>query len=151
MRPKRAASGVMHGDAIAPRADGLDAVIAFAELEFGAFERLLHPLEPVEQGFAIRHHQADDAAQHVGLAHRQVELAHADIDPHVAGAGVEKRIARIAEPGDVKMRRQVLVVDADIDVADADDIADILGGAVVLLLWHCSILVSSWGSFLGRY
>ena len=60
-----------------------------------------------------------------------MELAHAAIDPHIAGAGVEERIARVAETGDVKMRRLVLVVDADIDAADTDDVADILGGAVV--------------------
>ena len=49
------------------------------------------------------------------------------------------------------MRGQVLIVDADIDVADTDDVADVLGGAVELWLGHCGILVSFRGSFLGRY
>jgi hypothetical protein len=30
----------------------------------------------------------------------------------------------------------VLIVDADIDVSDADDVADVLGGAVELRLGH---------------
>ena len=34
------------------------------------------------------------------------------------------------------MRRQVLVVDADIDVADTDDVADVLRGAVVVFFKH---------------
>ena len=67
-------------------------------------------------------------------------MAHADIDPHIAGAGIEERIARVAEPGDVEMRRLVLVVDADIDVADTDAVADILGGAVVRFVEHGVIL-----------
>jgi hypothetical protein len=49
------------------------------------------------------------------------------------------------------MRGEVLIVDADIDVADADDVADVLGGTVELRLGHCSVLVSFLGSFLGRY
>src|SRR6201999_4508107 len=51
-------------------------------------------------------------------------------------AGVQERIARIAEPGDVEMRRLVLVVDADIDVADTDGIAAVLRGAIGSLVEH---------------
>ena len=53
--------------------------------------------------------------------------------PH---AGIEKRIAGEPEPGDVVLRRQVLVGDADIDVADIDDVAGVLRGAVVVLFRH---------------
>ena len=106
------------------------------KFEFGVVERLAHARQPLQQGRAIRHHEADHAAHMIGLAHRQMELAHADIDPHVAGAGIEERIARQAEPGDVIMRRQMLIGDADIDVADTDDVADVLGGAVVVLFRH---------------
>ena len=88
--------GRMHVDAVAPRADGLDAIVALAEVELGAFERLAHLRQAIEQRRAVRHHQSDDAAQHVGLADRQMELAHADIDPHQARAGIEKRVARQA-------------------------------------------------------
>ena len=38
------------------------------------------------------------------------------------------------------MRRLVLVVDADIDVADTDGVADILGGAVISFVEHGVIL-----------
>jgi hypothetical protein len=40
----------------------------------------------------------------------------------------------LTEAGDVKVRRLVLVVDANIDVADADNVADILCCAVVFLV-----------------
>src|SRR6202035_3731362 len=74
----------VHGDAVAPRAHRLDAVVALAEFEFGAVERLLYPCQPGQQRIAVRHDQPGDAAQHFGLAHRQVKLTHADIDPHIA-------------------------------------------------------------------
>jgi hypothetical protein len=54
-----------------------------------------------------------------------MELAHSNIDPHVAGARIEKGIAGKAEPGDVVVRRQVLIADADVDMAEIDDIAEI--------------------------
>src|SRR5262249_22823323 len=71
-----------------------------------------------------------------GLARRQMELAHSDIDPHVAGASVEKGIARETEAGDVILRRQALVADADIDVPEIDDIAEILRRPIVLFFCH---------------
>ena len=64
----------VHVDAVAPGADGLDAVVAFAEVELGALERLAHLRQALEQRGAVGHHQPGDAAQHVGLPHRQVEL-----------------------------------------------------------------------------
>src|SRR5262245_49301531 len=123
-------------DAVAPGADGLHAIVAFAEVEFRSFQRLAHLAQAIEQGGAIGHDQAGDAAQHVGLPGGQVELAHADIDPHQATAGVEEGIAGEAEAGDVIMRRQVRVADADVDVPEIDDVAQILGRAIVLLVGH---------------
>ena len=55
-----------------------------------------------------------------------MELAHADIDPHQARAGIEKWIAGQAQPGDVVVRGQVLIGDADVDVPEIDDVAEIL-------------------------
>src|SRR5579863_51490 len=138
----------MHMDAIAPRAHRLDAIVALAEIELGAVKllALAHPRQPVEQTGAIRRHQSDDPAQHVGRAHRQMELAHADIDPHVARGDVEKRVARIAEPGDVIIRAVVLVGNAHVDVADADNVALVLGGAIVFLLLHGE-LPSCWSEY----
>ena len=124
--------GFVDVDAVAPWADRLDAVVALAEIEFGIGERLAHALKPLQERRAVRDNQADNAAHLIGLAHRQMELAHADIDPHIAGAGIEERIARQAEPGDVKMRGEMLIADADIDVAEIDDVADVLRGAVVV-------------------
>ncbi len=59
-----------------------------------------------------------------------------DIHPHQAGAGVEKRIARETQCGDVIVRRQMLVGDADVDVPEIDDIAEILACAIVFLPSH---------------
>ena len=139
----------VHVDAVAPRADGLDAIVALAEFELGAFEplALAHLREPLEQGGAIRRNEPDHAAQRIGRAHRQMKLAHADIDPHVARGRVEERVARIAEPGDVKIRAVVLVGDANVDVSDANNVADVLGGAVVFFLRHGGVLPD--GAILG--
>ena len=141
MRPKLFVVRRMDVDAVAPRADGLDAVVAFAEVELGALQRLAHLRQAIEQGGAVGHHQSGDAAQHVGLPVRQMELAHADIDPHQARAGIEKGVAGEAQAGDVIVRRQVLVGDADVDVPEIDDVAEVLGGAIVLLVGHgaCSL------------
>src|SRR5262249_15875171 len=126
----------MHVDAITPRANGLDAVVAFPEIELGSLQRLAQLRQTAKQRGAVRDDQAGDAAQHVGLAGRQMELAHSDIDPHVAGASVEKGIARKTEAGDVILRCQTLVADADIDVPEIDDIAEILRRPVVLFFCH---------------
>src|SRR6266851_520162 len=44
----------MNVDAIAPGTHGLDAIIAFAESEFGSFQRFSHLREAIEQRGAIR-------------------------------------------------------------------------------------------------
>ena len=91
---------------------------------------------------SLRHHKPDHAAQDFGRAHRQMELAHADIDPHIAGAGVEIWIARQSKPRDVVMGGDLLIADANIHMAEIDDIADVLRGAVVPLVLHERILRS---------
>jgi len=126
----------MHVDAVAPGAHGLDAVVAFAEVELGSLQRLAHLRQAVEQRGAVGHDEPGGAAQHVGSAGRQVELAHPDIDPHQPGAGVEEGIAGQPEAGDVIVRRQLLVGDADVDVPEIDDVAEVLAGAIVLLVGH---------------
>ena len=73
---------------------------------------------------------------------RQMELAAADVDPHVVGADHDVGIARKPEPGDIEERRQPLIGDGDVDVLELEDIADILGGAVEAWLpWRSSIRV----------
>jgi hypothetical protein len=41
-----------------------------------------------------------------------------------------------AEAGDVVVCRQVLIADADVDVSEIDDVAEVLCGAIVLLVGH---------------
>src|SRR6516165_9370139 len=77
------------------------------------------------------------AAQYVRVALRQMELAPADIDPHVGGAGHHVRVAGQAEPGEVEIGGGLLVGNPKVDVFETDDVADILGLAVVLLLGLC--------------
>ena len=88
--------GRVHVNAIAPGADRLDAIVALAEIEFGAGERLARMVEPVEQRLAVRNDQPGDAAQHFRRSDRQMELAHADIDPHIAGRRSSKNGSRVS-------------------------------------------------------
>src|SRR5262249_11291220 len=120
----------------APGADRLHAVVAFAEVEFRSFQRLAHLGQALEQRGAIGQNQSGNAAQHVRLPDRQVKLAYDDIYPHIAGAGIEEGIAGEAEDGDVDMGCQVVIADGDIDVHEMDDVAEILGRAVELLVCH---------------
>ena len=100
------------------------------KIEHGAGERLPDTRQPPQQRFAVGQHDAGPAAQHLGLAGRQVELAAADIDPHIVDAGHDVRVARQAEPRHVKDRGDLLVRNAHIDVLEGDDVADILGATV---------------------
>src|SRR5262249_5420057 len=106
-----------------------------AEREFGALEMLLHLVEPLEQRRPVGDHQAGGAAQIARLAGREMELAHADVDPHDADAGVEERIAGEPQAADIIMGAEPLVGDVYVDVAEIDDVADIGRGAIEFLLW----------------
>src|SRR6266542_5964291 len=129
----------MHVDAVAPWADRLDAIVVFAEVELRSVQRLTHLGQAIEQRGAVRDNQSGDAAQHIRLPGRQMELAYPDIDPHVASARIEKGVAREAETGDVVMRRQVLVADANVHVPEIDNVTEILRRAVVLFVGHGAI------------
>ena len=61
-----------------------------------------------------------------------MELAAADIDPHIARTGVEVRIAGEAETGNVERRRLQLIADTGIDMFQCNDVADICGAEVEL-------------------
>ena len=125
-------------NAIAPRTGRLDVIVVLGESELRALERLAHIAEPSQQRLAIGHDQADLAAQPLRLACDQVELAAADIHPHVVDAGHQVGVARQPEPADVEQRRLDLVFDLQVDVLQADDVAEILGAAIVLLA-HVSL------------
>src|SRR5262249_39092241 len=101
-----------------------------------SFQRLAHLRQALEQRGAVRRDQPGNPAQHVRPPGRQMELAYADIDPHVAGASIEEGDAGEAETGDVGMGRQVLVADADIDVPEMAELAGILVRGVELLVCH---------------
>ena len=89
------------------------------------------PSQPLEQGRAVRQHQAGDAAQDLDPAGRQMELALPDIDPHVVGAGIDEGIAGEPEPGHVEQRGQALPRDGGVDVPETDDVADVLDRTIV--------------------
>ena len=74
-----------------------------------------------------------------------MKLAHSHVDPHITDPDVEVRIAREAKARDVEMRRQPLIGDVEIDVAQTDNIAEVLGGAVVFCFFnhHASCHVAS--------
>src|SRR5207237_1497510 len=81
----------VEAELVAPRAGRLDVIIVFLEPELGALELLLHRLQPLHKSAAVGGDDADMAAHNQRLSARQVELALADIDPHVVGAGEQVR------------------------------------------------------------
>ena len=98
----------------------------------------------------IGQHQRRGAAHHLRrLARRQVELAAPDIHPHVLEARHQVRVARQAEAHQVEGRRLGLVRHGHVDVAELDDIAEVLRGAVELRHRHHCV-VHDWGSPLCR-
>jgi hypothetical protein len=56
-----------------------------------------------------------------------MELAAADIHPHVVVGDHQIGIARQAERHDVEQARQLLARDADVDMLEVNRITDILG------------------------
>ena len=115
---------------VAPGAGRRDVIVVFLELEFRVLQLLLDPLQPVQQPLAVGAHNPDMPAQHERVAGRQVELAPADIHPHIVGAGKEIGIAGKAAAQQVEIARQPLVRDFDIDVFQRGDVAEALGLAI---------------------
>jgi hypothetical protein len=127
---------LVHAHAIAPRAGRLDEVVVGLKPEFCIGEFLLDRREPLQQRLPSLHHDAGDAAQHLRLAARQVELAAPDIDPHVGVGHHQVGIAREPEAGNVEQGGEPLVGDGDVDVLEMDDVADVLSGAIEVMLLH---------------
>ena len=73
------------------------------------------------------------AAQHLRAAVRQMKLAPADIDPHVAVRDHQIGIAGQPEACDIEQRRQPLVGDGDVDVLEMNGVAEVFCGTVELL------------------
>jgi hypothetical protein len=71
------------------------------------------------------------AAQHLRIAGWQMELAEADIDPHVVVGDVEIGVARQSEPDDIEQACDPLIRDLHIDVFEMDGIAEVFGRAIV--------------------
>ena len=76
-------------------------------------------------------HQTRVPAQHLGATRRQMELAAPYVDPHDVRSGHHVGVARKTERADVECRRKLLIRHQHVDVFEADDVTDILGGAVV--------------------
>ncbi len=122
--------GRVDADAVAPRAGRFDRVAGFAEAELGAFQEALGVVETFQQGFQVRQHEGCGAADDFGSAGGQVELAAADVDPHVFEAGHQVGVAGEAEAHEVVGDGLALIGDADVDVAEFDDVAEVFDGAV---------------------
>ena len=90
--------------------------------------------QSIEQRLAPGDDERGIATQHLRFAARQVELAAADIDPHVVVGRHQIGIARQAEAGNVKQRRQTLVRYLDVDVFEMNRIAEVFSGAVKFML-----------------
>ena len=124
--PAEARVGLMAADAVAPGGDGIDEVVVLLEREERLRQHRLHGREPAQQRRPLRQHQPRDPAHDLRLAGRQVELAPADVGPHVVDARHQIGVAREAEAAHVVERRQALVGDAGVDVLQRHDIAEVL-------------------------
>src|SRR5271166_897115 len=127
---------LVEAELIAPRAGRLDIGVVLLAVEFGVRKLFLGFTETLAQFLERWDNEANMAAQHIRLAGRQMELTIADIDPHVVGAGEHERVAGQAKRGQIKLLRQPLIVDSEIDVFETYEVAEILGGAVIELLRH---------------
>ena len=130
----------MNVDAVAPRADGLDAIVAFAEVELRSLSGLRicarRSSSAARSGTTSPVTPRRTSGSPVGRWNWLIPtLTHM-----LPRAGIEEGIAREPEAADVVMRRQVLVGDAHIDMPEIDDVAEILGCAVVLLVCHGAFL-----------
>ncbi|MBA7480156.1 hypothetical protein ES707_15603 [subsurface metagenome] len=119
---------------VAPGAGRRDMVVVLAIAKGGAFQFGRHRCKPGEQGLAAGNDEGRMPAQHLRLAAGQMELAAADIHPHVAVGHHQIGIARQPEARDVKEGGQALVRHLHVDVLKMDGIAEVFGGAVEGLL-----------------
>src|SRR6266436_8852341 len=132
---------LVEAEPIAPRAGRLDIGVVLLAVELGVGELFLGFAETLAELFERRNNETDMAAQHVRVAGRQMKLALADIDPHVVGAREHVGVAGQAERRQIKLLRQPLIVDSEIDVFETDEVAEILGCAIVELLRHRALQI----------
>src|SRR6516165_3079000 len=60
-----ASVGCVNPNAVSPRANRLNAIVALTKGKSGIFEVLAHAFEPIQQSGMIRNNKADRAPQHV--------------------------------------------------------------------------------------
>ena len=127
----------VHSETVSPRTHHIDAVVGLAELKLRILQMLADTLEPLEQGFLIGDDEAHRAAQDVGeLAGRKMKLAHPNIHPHDANASVEIGITRQPQSRDVEMRCNPLIGNVEVDVAEVDDVSQVLSRSIESLFFH---------------
>src|SRR5215469_5295322 len=89
--------GLIKTELITPRARRLDVGIMLLAVELGVREFFLGLAKALAKLLERGNNKTDVAAQHIRIPGRQMELAIADIDPHVVGAGEHERVAGQAE------------------------------------------------------
>src|SRR5438067_392130 len=136
--------------AIAPGTCRLDVVVVLAERERGAAKLLCDRREPIEQGLTARNDNAGMAPQHLRVSARQMKLAAADIDPHVAVGHHQIGVAGKPEARDIEQRGQALIRHLDVDVFEMDRVAEVFGGAVEWLLHGCGSRMGFGGIIVKR-
>ena len=107
--------------------------------------RELRPLEPVGGGgqtrrqlVEVRHHEPGDTAEDLRRGSREVKLRVAEVAPHVVEPDHQVGIPGPAERDDVELGRELLIGDADVDVLEVDDVAEVFQRAVEGLTGHGS-------------
>ena len=110
--------------AIAPRASHIHMIFGFGEAVLRAFQPAPCAIQPMQQLRAIRQHKARCAAQHLRRTTWQMELADADIGPHIVNARHQIRVTRQAKRADVEGCRLQLIRHLQIDMLQFDNIAE---------------------------
>src|SRR5258708_13231849 len=104
------------------------------EWEWSSLRFLRTRSEPVEQRLAARDDEAGMAANHLRPTGRQMKLAPADVDPHIAVGHHQIGITSQPEACDIEQGGQALIGHLHVDVFEMDRVAEILGGPVECLL-----------------
>ena len=118
-------------------------IFGFVPLEAGPLELGFHRGQTLLQGFQIRKNQADVTRDLLDAPAGQVELLAADVDPHVVQAHVHVRVPGQPESQNVEHYGLSLIGDRDIDVLKGNNVAEVIGLAIVTIGLHLYLRVDS--------
>src|SRR3990172_13217955 len=117
--------GSMAAKTVAPWADDRNMVGLTGPGEASGSETFFHGLQSALQKVKVRQDHADMARDPLGISALQMELLLAHVDPHVLRPHREVRVVGESQPDDIEESCYGLVGDAQIDVLERYDVADV--------------------------